>query len=102
MEYCHHVWAVGPSSYSDMLNKQQKRICKITDICCSPTSTLEPVANRRIIARLSLFLGITLVDVHLNWLIWFHFFIFVGVELMILTGFMIFLSPFLDVISMHK
>ena len=37
--------------------------------------------------------GITLVDVHLNWLSWFHFFVVRG-PLVILTDCMIFLSSF--------
>ena len=45
-------------------------------------------------------MGITLVDVHLNWLNWFHFLIFKGVLLAILRDCMIFLSPLLDVTRM--
>ena len=40
---------------------------------------------------------ITLLDVHLNWLNWFHFLILNGGLLVILIDHMIFLSPFLDV-----
>ena len=43
-------------------------------------------------------IGITLVDVHLNWLTWFLFLIPVGGLLVILIGCMILLSPFLDVV----
>ena len=42
---------------------------------------------------------ITLVDVLLNWLSWFHF-LFLGSLLIILIDCMIFLSPFLDVTRM--
>ena len=42
---------------------------------------------------------ITLVDVLLNWLSWFHF-LFLGSLLNILIDCMIFLSPFLDVTRM--
>ena len=41
---------------------------------------------------------ITLVDVHLNLMNWFHFAIFVGDLLIIVIGCMVFLSPFLDVV----
>ena len=44
-------------------------------------------------------IGITL-DVHLNWLNWFRFFILVGGSLVILIECMIFLTPFLEVIRM--
>ena len=42
-------------------------------------------------------IGITLVDVHLNWLHQFHFFFLAGGLLVILIDCMIFQSPFLDV-----
>ena len=45
-------------------------------------------------------IGITLVDVHLNWLNWFHFPILEGGLLVILIDCMIFLSPFLAVTRM--
>ena len=45
-------------------------------------------------------LGITLVDVRLNWPIWFHFHIVEGGLLVILIDCMIFLSPLLDVTRM--
>ena len=41
--------------------------------------------------------GITLVDVYLNWLNWFHFIILKGRLLVILIDYLIFLSSFLDV-----
>ena len=44
--------------------------------------------------------GITLVDVHLNWLNWFHFLILERGLLVVLIDSMIFLSPFLDVTKM--
>ena len=44
--------------------------------------------------------GITLVDVHLNWLNWFHFLILEVGLLVILINCMTFLSPFLDVTRM--
>ena len=45
-------------------------------------------------------IGITLVDIHLNWVNWFHFFILKGGLLVILIDCMIFLSPFLVVTRM--
>ena len=42
-------------------------------------------------------IGISAVDVHLNWLNWFHFLIFMGGPLVILKDCMICLCPFLDV-----
>ena len=44
--------------------------------------------------------GITLLDVHLNWLNCFHFFILERGQLVILMGCIISVSPFLDVIRM--
>ena len=41
-----------------------------------------------------------MVDVHLNWLNWFHFLVLEGNLLIILIDCMIFLSPFLDVTRM--
>ena len=72
MEYCCHVWADAPSCYLELLDKLQKAFS----------------------------VGITLVDVHLNWLIWFHFVILEGGLLVILIDCTIFLSPFLDVTRM--
>ena len=53
MEYCCHVWAGGPSCYLDLLDKLQKRICRIVgpSLAASP----EPLAHRQIVASLSLF-----------------------------------------------
>ena len=45
-------------------------------------------------------IGITLVDLHLNWLNWFDFLILEGALLVILIDCTIFLSPFLDVTMM--
>ena len=41
-----------------------------------------------------------MVDVHLNWLNWFHFLILAGSLLVNLIGYIIFLSLFLDVTKM--
>ena len=66
----------------------------------SLVASLEPLAHCRNVASLSLSIDITLVDVHLNWLNWFHFLILEGGLLVILVDCMIFLSPFQDVTRM--
>ena len=53
MEYCYHVWAGAPSCYLDLLDKLQKRLCRI--IGPSLTASLEPLAHCRNVASLSLF-----------------------------------------------
>ena len=53
MEYCCHVWAGAPSCYLDLLDKLQKRICRI--VGPSLAASLEPLAHRRNMASLSLF-----------------------------------------------
>ena len=52
MEYCCHVWAGAPSCYLDLLDKLQKRICRI--VGPSLAASLEPLAHRRNVASLSL------------------------------------------------
>ena len=98
MEYCCHVWAGTPSCYLELLDKLQKRICRT--VGPSLATSLEPLARRRNVASLSLFYSATLVDVHLNWLNWFHHLILEGDLLVILIDCIIFLSPFLDVTRM--
>ena len=98
MEYCCNVWAGAPSCYLDLLDKLQKRICRI--VGPSLAAFLEPLAHRQNVASLSLFIGITLVDVLQNWLNWFHFLFLEGGLFIILIDCMIFLSPFLDVTRM--
>ena len=53
MEYCCHVWAGAPSCYLELLDKLQKRICRI--VGPSLAASLESLAHRRNVARLSLF-----------------------------------------------
>ena len=53
MEYCCHVWAGAPSCYLDLLDKLQKRICRI--VGPSLAASLEPLVHRRNVASLSLF-----------------------------------------------
>ena len=97
MEYCCPVWAGAPSCYLELLDKLQKRICRT--VGPSLAASIEPLAHHRNVASLSLFYRY-LVDVHLNWLNWFHFLIFEGNVLVILINCMIFQSPFLDVARM--
>ena len=98
MEYCCHVWVGAPSCYLELLDKLQKQICRT--VGPSLAASFEPLAHHRNVASLSLSVGITLVDVHLNWLNWFHFFILEEGLLVILIDCMIFLSPFLDLTRM--
>ena len=64
MEYYCHVWAGAPSCYLELLDKLQKQICRT--VGHSLAAPLEPLAHRRNVASLSLFIGITLVDVLQN------------------------------------
>ena len=98
MEYCCHVWAGAPSCYLDLLDKLQKRICRI--VGPSLAAFLEPSAHSPNVPSLSLFYRY-LVDVLQNWLNSFHFLFHEGCLLVILIDCMIFLSPFLDVTSMY-
>ena len=49
MEYCRHVCAGAPSCYLDLLDKLEKRICRIVGL--SLAASLEPLAHRRNVAR---------------------------------------------------
>ena len=53
MEYCCHVRAGAPSCYLELLDKLQKRICRIAGP--SLATSLEPLAHRRNVASLILF-----------------------------------------------
>ena len=53
MEYCCHVWAGCSSCYLELLDKLQKRICRI--LGPSLADSLEPLAHRRNLASLSLY-----------------------------------------------
>ena len=44
MEYCCHVWAGAPTCYLELLDKLQKRICRI--VGPSLAASLEPLAHR--------------------------------------------------------
>ena len=98
MECCCHFWARAPSCYLELLDKLQKWIWRT--VGPSLAASLEPLAHQWNVASLSPSIGITLVDVHLNWLHWSHFLIHKGGLLFILIDCMVFLSPFLDVARM--
>ena len=53
MEYCCHVWAGAPSCYLDLLDKLQKRICRI--VGPSLAASLEPLAHGQNVVSLSFF-----------------------------------------------
>ena len=53
MEYCCHVSAGAPSCYLGLLDKLQKWICRI--VGPSLADSLEPLADHRNVASLSLF-----------------------------------------------
>ena len=99
MEYCCHVWAGAPSCYLDLLDKLQKRICRVFGP--SLAASLEPLAHRRKVASFSLFsAGITFLDVLQNWVALFYFLFLEQSLLVVLIDCMIFQSSFLDVTSM--
>ena len=53
MEYCCHFWAGALSCYLDLLDKLQKRICRI--VGPSLAASLQPLAHRQHVASLRLF-----------------------------------------------
>ena len=85
MECCCHVSTGAPSCYLELLDKLQNRT-----IGPLLASSLEPLAHRQNVV-------LTLEDVHLNWLNWFHFPSLEGGLLLFLIDCMIFLSPLLVV-----
>ena len=54
MKYCCHVWTGAPSYYLQMLDKQQKWVCR--SVVLSIAASLEPLAHRRNVANLTSFL----------------------------------------------
>ena len=57
-------------AYLEMLDKLQKRVCRTVGL--SLTTFHKPWVCRRNVTSLSLFISITLVDIHLNRLNWFR------------------------------
>ena len=98
IEYCCNVWTAPSNYYSELLDKLEKRVSRTAGI--SVTASLNPWLIIEMSPAQVLSIGITLVDVHLSWLNWFHFLILVRSLLFILIACMIFLSPLLDVSRM--
>ena len=96
MECCDHLWSRAPSYYLELLDKLQKRICRT--VGPSFAASLETLARQNV-ASLTLFYRYV-VDVFQDWHNWFHFLFLEGGLLVILIDWMIYLSPFLDVIRM--
>ena len=53
MKYCCHAWAGAPSFFLELLDKQQKRICRTVYLLLA--ASLEPLGHRRNVASLRLF-----------------------------------------------
>ena len=53
MKYCCHAWAGAPSCYLELLDKQQKRICRTVYLLLA--ASREPLHHRRNVASLRLF-----------------------------------------------
>ena len=98
MEYCCHVCAGAPSCYLELLDKLQKRICRI--VGPSLADSLEPLAHHWNVSSLSLFYRYYFgrCSSELAQLVPLPF--SRGGLLVILIDCMIFLSPFLDVTRM--
>ena len=90
-EYSCHFWAGAPSCLLELLDQIQRQMCRT--VGSSLASSLESLSK---CSQLKSSMGITLVDVHLNWLNQFNFLILQGGVLVILINSMIFLSPFLQ------
>ena len=81
-----------------MLDKLQKKICRNADLLLAAFFELL-ARHRKVTSFKSFAMSITLADFRLTWQNWFHFFILVGGWLVILIGFMIILSSFLDLVN---
>ena len=86
MEYCCYVWAGAPSCYLKWLDKLTGYKNEYAGLLVLHLLLL---LNPGLIA-----IGITLEDVLLNWLNWFHFLFLDGGLLVILIDYIIFLSLF--------
>ena len=95
--YCCHFWAGASSCYLEMLDKLQKQICRTV----SPWLALETLGSSPECSHRKFFsIGITLVDVELNWFSWIHFLILEGGLLVSLMDCIFFFLLFLDVARM--
>ena len=95
MKYRCKVWAGVPNCHLELLDKLQKRIWRT--VGPSLATSLEPLAHRQDVARLSLFYRYYFGRCLPSWL---HFLFLEGDLLVVLIDCMIFLSPFLDVTRM--
>ena len=82
-----HVWTGSSSCCLDMLDKLQKQVC--WTVGPSLFTYLDSLAHRQNVTSL-IKSFLTLVDVHLNWLSWFHVLMLVVVPLIVLIGCVIF------------
>ena len=89
MKYCYHIWAGTPNCYLDMLDKLQKNLCR--------TVSLSLAAPLKILVHLG---PAKVLNVHLNWLSWFYFFILMAGPLVVLKVCMNSQSPFESVLSL--
>ena len=71
IEYCCHAWSGVPSCYLELLDKLQKQTCRT--VSPSLAACLEAFVHPQNVANFSPCYRLTMVDVHLNWLNWFHF-----------------------------
>ena len=69
MEYWCHIWAGTRSCYLELLDKLQKQICRTVGPSRAPyVGSLTKCSHFKFFS-----IGITLVNVHINWLNWFYF-----------------------------
>ena len=68
IERCCYFWAGALNCYLELLDKLQKQRCRTVGL--SLAAFIEPLVHCRNVA---ISISISLVDVHLNWLNWFHF-----------------------------
>ena len=79
MKYCCHVRVGAPNCYLELLGKLHMQNCWPFTCCFSWT-----LGSLLKYSQLKSSVGITFVDVHMNWLNWFHFVILEGGLLVIL------------------
>ena len=89
-------WNINVMFGLESLDKLQKQICR--NVGPSLNACFEALVHLRNVASFSI--DITLLDLHPNWLSWFHFLNLEGGLLVILINCMNFLSPLLDATRM--
>ena len=98
MKYYCNIWAGAPSCYWELLDKPQKRTCRV--VVPSLSVSLEILFHHQNVYSFSLFYRYYFGRYYLNWLNCFHFLLLKVGLLVILVDCMSFLSPFLDVTRM--